>query len=251
MSSVAVVIPWYEGTQDQHRQAALTYVRSWWAVEHPDWEVVTATMDSGEGPWRKGLAVHRGLQQTDAEMIVVADADVTCDGTADAIEQVRDLRTGWAIPHRLVCRLTEQATVILLQEGRYPPTPTRVGTSAAFAEIYPGTAAGGLVVLPRRLLLDVPIDPRFCGWGQEDMAWSRALTMVAGHPWRGRAPLFHLWHTPQDRVSRGVGSTASLALWQRYQGIATLPAMLDLLVECQDQFGLASAGGLSEPAEVI
>lgn len=234
MTSVGVVIPWYERDPDPWRDRILTYVQGWWETNFPHWQVVTGTVHVTEGPWRKGLAVHRGLEKTDADMIVVSDADVTCEGTPEAVEQITRLAAGWAIPHRLVCRLTPESTTMLLQDGRIPPTPRRVGaTGPDYEDVYSGAPGGGLVVLPRRLLTDVPIDPRFAGWGQEDYAWARALTLIAGHPWRGRSPLVHLWHTPQPRMSRGVGSPDSNLLWKRYQTTPTLPSMLDLVEEAR------------------
>jgi hypothetical protein len=256
MSSVGVVIPWYQRDPDPWRDRIFAHVRTWWETAF-SWQVVVGTVTSDEGPWRKGLAVHRGISQLDTEIVVVADADVTCDGVDDAVDQIARLAAGWAIPHRLVCRLTSDATSLLLQDGRYPATPTRTGvTGPGYTEVYSGVSGGGMVVLPRRLLTDVPLDPRFCGWGQEDLAWSRALTMVSGHPWRGRSPLFHLWHEPQQRMSRGVGSQGSHRLWQRYQTASTLPVMLDLVEEArlelvEDGFGSECQEALSDPMVTI
>lgn len=246
MTEVSVIIPWYERAYDQWRDLAFSYIRTWWSDNFPTWQIIVGQMGEDEGPWRKGLAVHRGLQQAKYDLIVVADADVTCDGIGDAVDQITTLRSSWAVPHRMVCRINEDATTLLLQDGRYPPTPYRVGVANPnYVEVYAGAVGGGMTVLPRKLLSDIPIDPRFSGWGQEDYAWGRALTMLAGHPWRGRSPLFHLWHTPQDRISRGVGSTESNTLWLRYQSMATLPMMLDLMEEAKQ---ILAADGVDDPS---
>lgn len=232
MTSVGVIIPWQQ-TIDPWRDRALAHVLTWWEDNHPDWPVVVGTMPTDDGPWCKGFAVHQAMASLNTEMIVVADADVICDGTANAVDQISALRVGWAIPHRMVYRLTDTATALLYQDGRIPPVVRAGVVSPDYREIHPGFAGGGLVVLPARLLSDVPIDPRFTGWGQEDQSWARALTMLAGHPWRGRAPLYHLWHEPQPKISVGIGSPEGYALWQRYQGAATLPIMLDLVEEAR------------------
>lgn len=234
MTSVSVIIPWYKREPDPWRDNALAYVQRWWSVTFPDWPVIIGAMNQEEGPWRKGLAVHRALQKTDADTIVVADADVICTGVREAVDQIAALRCGWAVPHRLVCRLTSDATTLLIQDGRKPADPKR-GTRPDYAEVHQGIIGGGLVVLPRKLLSDIPIDPRFTGWGQEDYSWARALTMLAGHPWRGPAPLLHLWHDPQTTSDprRGVGSAEGYALWQRYQDAATLPTLLDVVEEAK------------------
>jgi hypothetical protein len=228
--SVAVVIPWYENDgADSMRHQTREFVIDWWRRRHPMWSVVIGSVSADEGQWCKGLAVHRGAQQTHADILVVADADVICGDVREPVAQIETLRSGWAVPHRLVYRMSEDATNMMISDGRQPPLVAPGVVSPDFVEIHTGKAGGGLVVLPHKLLDDVPIDPRFCGWGQEDLSWSRALTMIAGHPWRGTAPLLHLWHEPQGRISRGVGSIESYALWQQYQQASTMPAMLDVV----------------------
>jgi hypothetical protein len=89
-----------------------------------------------------------------------------------------------------------------------------------------------MTVLTRETYEQVPLDRRFAGWGQEDESWALALTCLTGAPWRGDAPLWHLWHPPQDRASRRWGSGASRALWARYcQAAADPDAMRALLAE--------------------
>lgn len=233
--TAAVLIPWYERSDISFmRTRALGYVLGWWREHHPDWQVAVGRMSESEGPWCKSLAVARAAQQVDADIYVVADADVYCDRVSDAVDEVAALRCSWAVPHRLVYRMTEDATMMLLDSRRYPPlVPPGLG-SPDFCEVYTGKAGGGMAVVPRLMLEEIPIDPRHIGWGQEDLSWARAMTMVAGHPWRGAVPLMHLWHEPQDRISRGVGSPDGFALWQRYQRAATRPAMLELLAEARD-----------------
>jgi hypothetical protein len=97
---------------------------------------------------------------------------------------------------------------------------------------YRGYRGGGFVVAPRKTLIDIPIDPRFVGWGHEDSAWAWALMTLAGNPWRGTAPLVHLWHPPQERPSRRHGSAQSMELERRYQAAFEKPeAMSELIGE--------------------
>jgi hypothetical protein len=230
-ATVSVLIPWYE-TNDPYRYRALQQVLCWWEAHHPLWDVHVGKCTEADGGWRKGLAVHRALQQSTGQICVVSDADVICPAVGIAIDQVESLRSAWAVPHRRVHRMTEPATTIMIDSGVYPRVPWPEGS---IERSYQGIPGGGLIVLSRNLLTSVPIDPRFVGWGQEDMSWGHALTMIAGYPWRGDSPLFHLWHPPQGHSStrRGVGSEAGYALWQRYQGAVTLPMMLDLVGEAR------------------
>lgn len=95
---------------------------------------------------------------------------------------------------------------------------------------YQGFAGGGITVLPVRTYLDVPLDTRFTGWGGEDEAWALALRALVGPPWRGTAPLWHLWHPPQDRASRRWGSPEARDLYLRYRRAARHPDRMRALI---------------------
>lgn len=221
MSQVAVLVPWRGG--DPTREAAWGYVRRWWAATHPGWPVITGACP--DGPWSKGAAIADALARATAEVLVLADADVWCDRVDLAVDAVESGRARWAVPHRLVHRLDRQSTAAVIN-GQIPVEQAQVEQRP-----YPGYLAGGLTVIDRRLLTEAPVDPRFCGWGQEDEAAAAAWTVLAGRPWRGRADLWHLWHTPPQRLSRSVGSLASVALLARYRQATTPARMRRLLAE--------------------
>jgi hypothetical protein len=211
------------------RDAAWVYMRRWWAINHPDWQLVEGGCP--DGPWRKAVAVADALARADGDLLVVADADVWCPDLSPALASLERGLGRWAIPHQRVYRLTEYATAAVLAGGQLPDPPLPRRTHPAVAESYTGVVGGGLVVLPADMYRQVPLDPRFAGFGQEDQSWARALDVIAGPPWRGRQPLWHLWHPPQPRISRAIGSVENLALYRRYRAASTTPAMLALLAE--------------------
>lgn len=244
--TVTVVIPWRSGCQ--HREAAFDHVVAWWS-NHPTWRVRVGQWGEELGPWRKGCAVRAaGVRPGPDDVVVVADADVIPVGVDRAVDAVRSTGMGrplarWAMPFRLVHRLTQAASE-LVTSGRLelPAGPIPKTMVGLVEETYVGSAGGGVVVLRGDLFATVPIDPRFAGYGQEDLSWSLALHRLAGAPAMGTSPLWHLWHPPQERmrrgstVSRGVGSEASQRLWQRYR-TATTPALMRALVgEAEDEF---------------
>lgn len=170
------------------------------------------------------------LAASTADIVVVADADVWCDETETAVEEVA-AGAGWAIPHRGVFRLTETATSQVL-----------AGESWIDLELderpYLGLLGGGIVVAHRETLLTIPLDPRFIGWGGEDDSWGMALRTMLGPPARGRGQLVHLWHPPQPRVTRRRGSAANWKLRGRYLAAVDDPAaMRRLLTEAHDALG--------------
>lgn len=146
------------------------------------------------------------IERSEAEIVVVHDADVWAEGLDEAILAVRN-GAPWAIPHRGVFRLTERGTDEFLATGSSDDLEQRA---------YLGIEGGGVVVARREALLDVPLDPRFVGWGQEDESWGLALRTLLGPPERVKRPLIHLYHPPQRRLTRSRGSMEGWALRRRY-----------------------------------
>lgn len=221
--SVSVVVPWR--ADGGHRDRAWTWVQARWTELHPTWQIVVG--EPPDGPWCKAAAVADALTKADGSILVVADADVWCDATRAAVEAVHR-SVQWAIPHGKVYRLTEDATNgVLAGEARPAPAAGLDRTP------YVGVEGGGLVVLHRDTYRQTPLDRRFVGWGQEDESWGLALRTVVGPPWRGVAPLWHLWHPPQPRLNQHVGSQPGRALHVRYQCAARdgVDAMRALLAE--------------------
>lgn len=216
--TVAVVIPWRGG--DPARERALAWVLDRYEVEHPGWTVAIA--EAPPGPWCKAACILDGVAAVESDRIIVADADVWCDSITDAVDALQ--HHAWAVPHGDVHRLTDDAT------GRFLAGAQPDGL-ATTEPPYPGHPGGGLVVIRRDVILDVPPDRRFVGWGQEDDAWGIALSTLAGMPFRGDHPLWHLWHSPQERQSRLVGTPGGWSLFKRYQSANGQPDAMRALVE--------------------
>lgn len=218
--SVEVVIPFAGGCR--WRERAL----SWATGRYPrTWGVTVA---EGDSPWTKAKAVRPAVEASRAEIIVVADADVWTDGVAEAVAAV-ELGQPWAIPFTGVFRLTPEATERILAGEPIPADEHELDLDE---RAYKGRPGGGAVVAPRELLLDVPLDPRFVGWGQEDESWGIALRTIAGAPHRCRHALIHLWHPPQERLDREFGSREGRALRERYEAAgASADAMRALIAE--------------------
>jgi hypothetical protein len=216
VTTVEVIVPF--AGDCQHRRSALNFITG----RYP-WPV---TIAEGGDPWCKAAAVMPAIARSAAEIVVMADADVWCDRIGEAVDAVRD-GAAWAIPHRGVFRLTEPATRDVLAGGA-------PDLQAICEPAYLGLEGGGIVVARREHLLDVPMDPRFVGWGQEDSSWGYALRTMLGRPARRPGQLVHLWHPPQPRATRKRGSDASWQLGRRYHHALDDPAaMRQLLTEAR------------------
>lgn len=167
-----------------------------------------------DGPWVKATAVADALSRTDAEVVVVHDADVWTDGIDAALVALGE--HPWAVPHLMVHRLAE---------GHVEPSVEHLEQRP-----YIGYAGGGVTVLRRDVYEDCPLDPRFEGWGQEDRSWAHALTTLHGDLWRGAADLWHWWHPPEPRQSRHNGAKASVDLQHRYRRAFRRPDVMRQLI---------------------
>jgi len=179
--------------------------------------------DDGHG-WCRANDVTPMVEASDADIIICADADVYSPGIAEAVTAVEQ-GAPWAVPHLMLCRLSEAATARVLA-GERPEDQDE------FAERpYKGHPGGTLFVIRRDIYLDVSLDPRFHGWGQEDDAFALAVDLLHGRHWRGAHPCWHLWHEPQPRRSRGVGNEANLQLYRRYKAARHDPQRMRRLID--------------------
>lgn len=203
---VTVVVPF---RPDPHREAAWRYVRDCYPRQ---WEVTAADC---AGPWAKGRAVANALEAATGDVLVIADADliVRPDDLRAAVVALE--RAAWVIPHRYVFRLNERATARVLAGGLDPFAPLPRWSLARAPRV--GPPGGGFVVVRRADFERAGgIDPRFVGWGGEDISLARALDTLAGAHVRLEADAFHLWHKPMVREPGNRASPASERLAALY-----------------------------------
>jgi hypothetical protein len=221
MKRIAVLIPF--GNETPWRAKALEYTRSWYAE---NLEGANIQLGLCEGRWCKASAVTKALAETTEPVVVIADADSITPGVQQAVQAVEQ-GSDWAMPHLKVYRMSRDATQAIY-DGTSPGSLTG-RTIWLDQSPYKGFEGGGITVLRRDAYLNCPLDPAFVGWGQEDEAWAMALNGLHGAPWRGQAPLYHLWHEKPTRLTRYAGSAASLARLAQYQEASLHGTWDDLL----------------------
>lgn len=224
---VAVIVPWQAGCP--WRERALAWVTARYREHHPSWPVILGRSTSEL--FSRTQAILDGASRTMADVLVIADGDVWCPLDA-AVEQAA--AGGWAIPHLLIHRLSDESTDLVLDGADWHGLPLS-RDNAQDQRPYKGHEGGTLLVVHRDAFDTAPPDPRFVGWGQEDSAWALALRNLVGAPWRGREDLVHLWHPPQQRLTRVIGSERSRKLQRRYvRASRDRDAMAALVAEAKE-----------------
>lgn len=212
--SVSVIVP--RAGDCPHRERAWEWVRS----QLDGFEVIEGWGDVDR--WRKAEAVADALDRATGDILIIHDADVWSDHLHEAIAAVESGKHEWASPHWTVRRLTERGTEQILAGER---------ETAEVEEDHYAVLGGGIVVIRRESYERAPLDPRFVGWGGEDHAAAAMWKTLCGQVWKAQQPLWHLWHPPQERLNRKVGSEASDDLRGRYIGARCWPKRMRDLVE--------------------
>lgn len=211
-TGTAVILP-RDTQRTTDREPLFQRVRAHYAMHHAEWDTVVGTCSSAA--WIKGAAVNDALERTNADVLVIADADCMVD--PDALrESVSRVRSGapWSMPHQLVYRADRQFTARICAQSAdmLPEIPFE---DSRDRDPYDGALGGGIVVI-RRVWYDAiggfPLS--FQGWGSEDRAFGTIANTLLGKCVRGTADLLHLWHTPQEQsnhnlhILRSIGAAA-------------------------------------------
>jgi hypothetical protein len=207
-----VLVPY--ASTDPQRDAARQFVVEWLAPL--GWPIVVADGDP-DRPWSKGAALAATVGSVDTPGLVIHDADVIVEHAAlTSCAQAVVAGHAWAQPHRDVYRLSRRATHMVLARQMFGPHHFLAGT-ALERRPHAGPPGGGIVFLSRAAYDTVGgIDPRFVGWGGEDISFARALDTLVGPAFRLAAPMWHLWHPPQPMVEPRRGSPETERLASRY-----------------------------------
>lgn len=209
---ISLIVP-FRDDRAVGRGANWAWLRRHWQHELPSAEIVIGE-DDGQ-PFSKTCAVNNAFQRSNpaCDVIVMIDADcyIDCQVIVQCAARIREARTWgeplWFVPYRHLYRLTGEATASLVasdprhpREFTTPHNPFDVGSSEELAAI--GHRFGALIqIFPREAFLAVGgMDPRFRGWGGEDVTMVRVLDTLYGVHETTPNEVLTLWHTALGNV---------------------------------------------------
>jgi len=231
---IALLVPF----RDDHavgRGANWSWLLNHWRFELPAAQIVVG-IDDGE-PFSKTCAVNNAFQHAHPanDVIVMIDADcyIAAEVILNCAARIREARRWreplWFVPYRHLYRLTDTATAQLIAshyehplQFSMPHNPRDVGSSEDLAAI--GHRFGALIqIFPREAFLLVGgMDPRFRGWGGEDVTLVRVLDTLYGVHETTPNEVLTLWHTALGDVylrkwagQRDIGANNNLSVRYR------------------------------------
>jgi hypothetical protein len=183
-------------------------LRSRWAVECPDWALYEGH-HPGPGSFNRSAAINEAARRAgDFDVAVIADADCLVD-TAQLRRAARRAReTG-----RMVLAYERWAGLDQVMTDRVLGGFTGSWEPGVAVPLW-GTCSS-MVAVTFALWDDVGgFDPRFVGWGMEDVAFSLAASTLGGQE-RMPGTVWHLWHPSAPRVP--AEDAANVELMGRYR----------------------------------
>lgn len=208
---LSLLVPFRPDPSQPHRARLWDWLQRYWEWELPDAEIV---MGTSEGKvFSKSVAVNQAAEKAHGRIFVVIDADTYMSGDVllhcarEIDEAIRREHRLWFIPYRRLYRLTQSATMDLLESDprtplrfHSPPPGDRVGSTEGSAH---GHYFGAMCQMAPRECFEITggWQERFIGWGSEDVVQVRVQDTLYGRHKTTRNDVLHLWH---ERFGTGV-----------------------------------------------
>jgi Glycosyl transferase family 2/N-terminal domain of galactosyltransferase len=205
---ISLLVPFT--SDDGLRELSWRWLQEYWLSALPGAEICTAA--SLDTPFCKTKAVNEAFRHSTGDVIVILDADAYLDASSilKCAHMIRANRRLSFVPYRRLYRLTPAYTARIIAASPVAPVilPTDPPPPGEWVD-EGGSSAGhwfGALcqILPREAFVKVGgMDPRFAGWGGEDVSFMRSVDTLHGRHKSLDAPAYHLWHPTTSARSAG------------------------------------------------
>jgi pyruvyltransferase len=206
---VSLLVPY----RDDHefRARVWHWLKEYWSDHLESFEII-----QGHDEWypfSKGCAINDAASRARGRVFVILDADAYLNSRfmqqyIDNIDAaVKAGKRRWYIPYNKLYRMSQEATVALIETSPASdyaistPPPKNILDSSPLNphdhnSVNYGHLYGALIqILPREAFFDVGgMDPRFRGWGSEDVSFMHAVDTIYCQHELGYNDALHLWH---------------------------------------------------------
>lgn len=234
--NVSLIVPLGDGHNDT-RETNWEWLRARWEALRPEWQIVEGRCRADR--WSKAVAVAAAAPHATGDVWVICDADLWVESWP-TLKEAAELATThpWVVPCGNVYRLNTEATRTITDRDPDRPTHWPVERSAlahahkrhAFYRLFPG--GGIFAITPDNYRRAGGFDPRFIGWGGEDLAFAAALNTMCGPPVRLDASVWHLEH-PKSKQAEKIGRPSGVneRLCRRYLHAEGDPVAMSALIK--------------------
>jgi GT2 family glycosyltransferase len=211
---ISLLVPFR--ADDEGRQRNWDWLRAYWETLLPEAEIIIGRDPKWRLPFSKTYAVNHAAKRAHGKYFVILDADAYLDVEAIRLAVARMKkaeRNGhrlWFVPYRRLWRLTRETTEELLEGPPVVPRHYCRDEVGDFKGSLHGRRFGAMCqVMPRDAYFAAGgMDPRFRGWGGEDVSFVRAVDTMWGRHKTLDYDIYHLHHEKigddwRTRVWRG------------------------------------------------
>ena len=208
-AGISLLIP-FRDDHEEGRADNWVWLRQYWEHVLPEAEISLG--DAPGSPFSKTCAINAAYRESHGDVLVLLDADCYIDAQvilhcADEIRKGRDRaprEAVWFIPYKRLFRLTRISTLYLTSSE--PVDPFSFDSPPEDVDVGPTNGSGfghwfgALIQMMPREAFEAAhgMDPRFRGWGGEDVAFVLALDTLFGMHRLTDNQVLSLWHSVQS-----------------------------------------------------
>ena len=245
---IVIVIPFRAPTNANERVRNLAWLEQYWKTQLPGAEIIIGDDPDTNRPFSKSVAINRAVARSHGDILVLVDADgyLPVESVLHCAREIRHARKRgfklWFVPYRKFYRLTNEATIELLNSSPRAPYifPADMsdsivkGASPAIAHWH-----GALIqIMPREAFDSVGgWDAGFRGWGGEDHAAMRATDTLYGPHKTLPGPVYHLWH-PVLTINQTDNTLSTGRMWENQQSTNVNSALCSRYYKAQGNYKL-------------
>lgn len=232
---ISLLVPFRANGPRDTRVKAWKWLEQRWQTILPEAELCMGT-DTGE-PFSKSVAVNDAYSKSTGDMLVIADADSWVE--RPQIETGLEHAASYehlVVPWWTAYRLTREDSQTLMKMPPDSILPVTREMKERAAGTGPSPASAAMVIILQRKAFERVggWDPRFRGWGSEDVSFGNACWTFLGRNRYTLGEAFALYHpAPTNdegmRVWKNDPGSLNTKLYERYRKATGHPMLMEIL----------------------
>ena len=213
---ISVLVPFRANGPRDVRNKTWKWIEQRWRHLLPEAELCVGT-DTGQ-PFSKSVAVNDAYSKSHGDMLVIVDADSWVEkGSLETGIHNAYVREHLVVPWWTAYRLTKADSEEIMKHDPAGENPVTIKMRENAAGTGPGPESAAMVLCIQRVSFERVggFDPRFRGWGSEDVSFGLSCWTLLGRNEYGLGEAFGLYH-PQPKNADG------MRVWKHDPGLLNL-----------------------------